>query len=86
MASASPDRRGTPRAKVFEVSLLAIDGREHRAHLLDVSAAGVRVHCRSTLAIGQLLALRAPDLDRRAVVRWVHPDGRAGLEFAARGS
>lgn len=80
---ATTDRRGTPRAKVFEVTLLTVAGIEHRAHLLDVSEAGVRAHCRSALTIGQVVTLCAPDLRRRAIVRWVHPDGRAGLEFAA---
>lgn len=83
MGKPASDRRLAPRAKVFEVSLLTVDGVEHRGHVLDVSEAGVRAHCRSRLTVGQVVTLCAPDLRRRAIVRWVHGDGKAGLEFAS---
>lgn len=61
-----------------------IDGSEHRAHLLDTSDAGGRVHCRTALAVGQAITLCAPDFSCQAVVRWIHSDGRAGLEYTAK--
>jgi hypothetical protein len=62
---------------------VTIDGSEHRAHLLDTSDAGARVHCRTALAVGQAITVCAPDVSREAVVRWVHPDGSGGLEYTA---
>lgn len=75
------DRRETAREKIFEVTILALDGVEHRAHLLDRSARGARAHSRHPFAIGQKVTVRSPDIDQRAAVCWTCDDGRLGLQF-----
>lgn len=74
------DRRGAPRVKVFEISILATDGTQHRAHLLDISAEGARVHCTHPLAPGQTVRLIREGHQRRATVRWSGGQ-RVGLRF-----
>jgi hypothetical protein len=85
MSTNSGDRRLAARAKVFEVSIIAVDGAEHRGHLLDVSDAGARAHCRTPLVAGQVVGVHANGFHREAIVRWTHADGKAGLQFTRSG-
>jgi hypothetical protein len=81
MTAAVPERRCRARMKVFEISLVAINGVAYRAHLLDISDAGARLHCRTPLSIGQSVLVRAPHGEHEATVRWVRPNGMVGVQF-----
>jgi hypothetical protein len=81
MTAAVLERRRKARMKVFEISIIAIDGVAYRAHLLDISDAGARVHCRTPLSIGQSVLVRAPQGEHKATVRWIRANGMVGVQF-----
>lgn len=75
--------RGEPRVKIFQLASLRIDSAASRAHILDISSSGARVHCAVELRRGQRTTLLVEHLHIAATVLWTH-DQRAGLRFDAR--
>ena len=75
--------RGAVRSKVFRLAgLLTARGTE-RAHVLDVSATGARLHCAAALAAGDEVAIETAGVTVRGRVMWI-ADGRIGLRFHRR--
>lgn len=72
--------RVVPRFKTFQPASVEWGGTRRRAHILDVSARGARVHCDEPLAIGSSLALICNDFTVRGRIVWVK-DQRFGVEF-----
>lgn len=75
--------RSEPRIKIFQLAGLRIDGIALRAHILDISPSGARIHCAIELRRGQRTTLLVEHLHIAATVLWTH-DGRAGLRFETR--
>lgn len=74
--------RGDPRVKLFQLAGLRADGDAHRAHVLDISRSGARVHCAADLRCGQAVALMIEHLHIPATVLW-EDSHRVGLRFDA---
>lgn len=72
--------RTHPRYKTFLPASLASETGTMRAHILDVSASGARVHSPSPLAMGARVTLMLPGEHRRAEVAWSR-ETKAGLRF-----
>ena len=72
--------RGAARSKVFRLAALLTPRGTVRAHLLDVSEAGARLHCPARLTTGEEVAIEAAGIAVRGRVMWV-ADDRAGLRF-----
>ena len=81
-ATRAEDRRRAPREKTFTLAVLSVAGIEYRAHVLDVGSRGARIHCVNPLRVGQFATIRGEGFEGRCTVRWVHADGKAGLQFA----
>jgi hypothetical protein len=75
--------RGEPRVKIFQLASLRIDGAALRAHILDISPSGARIHCAVALRHGQRTTLLVEHLHIAATVLWTR-DQRAGLRFDTR--
>lgn len=77
------DRRGAKRTKVFLLGTIAPAELEgSRAHVLDISASGARVHAEQEQVVGTELTLTVEEIEARGNVEWV--DGkRFGMSFAA---
>lgn len=73
-------RRMAPRFKVFQPAALAWGGASHRAHILDLSARGARLHCAKTPPAGTLLALHCREVTVCGRIVWSKED-RFGVEF-----
>lgn len=81
----SPDKTGRaqrrePRHKTFRVVTLAIGGARHRAHMLDVSRSGARIHSDVAIESDAHVALQIDDRAIHARVMWAR-DKRLGLAF-----
>jgi hypothetical protein len=74
--------RGDPRVKLFQLAGLRAGGEAHRAHVLDISLSGARVHCAANLRCGQAVTLMIEHLHVPATVLW-EDDHRVGLRFHA---
>ena len=75
--------RDAVRSKVFRLAgLLTARGAE-RAHVLDVSETGARLHCAAALVAGDDVAIEAAGVMVRGCVMWV-AEGRIGLRFHRR--
>ena len=72
--------RGEPRVKIFQLANLRTDDAVCRAHVLDISRSGARVHCATDLRRGQRVTLMIEHLRIPAMVLW-ETDNRAGLRF-----
>ncbi|KQN25491.1 hypothetical protein ASE86_04440 [Sphingomonas sp. Leaf33] len=81
MRTLADNRRHAVRTKVFEVSIITLNGAEYRAHLLDVSDTGARAHCTHRFEVGQRVKVRWNDADRAAEVCWTQADDRLGLRY-----
>jgi hypothetical protein len=80
---AEPDARaarGEPRVKTFQLASLRADEAVCRAHVLDISRSGARVHCTADLRRGQQVTLMIEHLRIAATILWV-AEQRAGLRF-----
>lgn len=75
--------RGEPRVKLFRLARLRHGDALLRAHLLDISPSGARMHCAADLKPGQLVALMVDDRPIPAVVLRAS-GGRIGLRFGVR--
>lgn len=73
-------RRLAPRFKVFQLAAIDWGGTRRRAHILDVSARGARLHCADAPPVGAQLALTCRDLIVRGHIVWAKQD-RFGIEF-----
>src|SRR4051794_13884266 len=73
-------RRVAPRYKVFQPAAIDWAGTRLRAHVLDVSARGARLHCAEPPPVGAQLALSCSDLIMRGHIVWAR-QGRFGIEF-----
>lgn len=75
--------RAAVRSKLFRLAnLLTAHGAE-RAHLLDVSETGARLHCATRLAAGDEVAIAAAGVTARGRIVWAE-GGRLGLRFHRR--
>lgn len=79
-ASVPSDKRRHRRIKVFIPTQIVIDDATVRAHLLDVSAVGSRLHLGGKLDIGAEIRLLLDGETLSANVIWVSA-GRFGIEF-----
>jgi hypothetical protein len=82
VSTATEAARAEPRLKVFQLASLRTGGAPHRAHVLDISRSGARVHCTAGLQRGQRVMLAIDPLDIAATVLW-ETGARAGLRFDA---
>ena len=76
------DKRRTRRAKVFIPTELVVADVPVRAHLLDLSAAGSRVHTGAAQPLGTDAYVNLNGEAHEATVRWTDA-GCSGLEFKA---
>ncbi|WP_370655241.1 PilZ domain-containing protein [Sphingomonas aurea] len=74
------DQRKTRRVKVFVPTELILNGIPARAHLLDLSASGARIHTHSAAKVGEHAVLRLNDEAHEARIIWSRGD-RLGLKF-----
>lgn len=72
--------RTAPRFKTFQPASVEWDGAKRRAHILDLSARGARLHCADPLPVGSSLALVCRDVTLRARIVWAK-EQRFGVEF-----
>ena len=72
--------RAHPRKKVFEVACLHANDEATKAHILDVSRAGARVHAGAPMPTGADVVLEWSDTRLRATVAW-SSGGRCGVQF-----
>ncbi len=80
---AGPDPRTArvePRVKTFQLASLRADGAVCRAHVLDISRSGARVHCVADLRHGQQVTLMIDHFRIPATILWTG-EQRAGLRF-----
>lgn len=76
--------RCEPRTKLFKLARLrTATASGLRAHVLDISPAGARIHCAAALHPGQHVTLEIAGRALRATVLRADDD-RAGLRFHAR--
>ncbi|MGR6330302.1 PilZ domain-containing protein [Sphingomonas sp. XXL09] len=78
--NAAADQREVRRNKVFSPAQLIVDGVSHRAHVLNVSAHGARIHTAIAPQVGQPADLYLSDDPYRALVIWSH-GVHSGLRF-----
>lgn len=71
-----------PRLKMFQLAGLRVDGTICRAHILDISRSGARVHCMADLARGQRVTLMIEHVQLPGTVLW-EDSHRVGLRFHA---
>ena len=69
-----------PRFKVFQPAAIDWGGTRRRAHILDLSARGARLHCAEPPPVGTQLALNCRDIVVRGRIIWSKQD-RFGIEF-----
>ena len=74
------EKRGSRRIKVFLPTEIEIDDTALRAHVLDLSVSGARLHTKGSLQSGSDAKLRLDDKVWPAKVAWVD-GGRSGIEF-----
>lgn len=72
--------RAEPRVKTFQLASLRADDAVCRAHVLDISRSGARVHCTADLRRGQRVTLMMEHLRIAATILWV-AEQRAGIRF-----
>jgi len=72
--------RAAPRYKVFEPASIECRGRRARAHILDLSAQGARLHCLEPLAIGGWVDLQCDHFRTSGRIVWGR-ERRFGVEF-----
>lgn len=78
----APDGRPiAPRRKTFSLASVRIGLTDHRAHILDVSRSGAKVHCTIELPRQSEIWLRCGDLAVPARVVWSE-ESRHGLHFS----
>lgn len=77
---ASCDHRKARRAKVFVPTELVVDDIAMRAHLLDISPSGSRIHTRPAPRPGDEMVLHLNGHRHEARVIWSDAE-RAGVEF-----
>lgn len=78
----APDGRPiAPRRKTFTLAAIRVGLTDHRAHILDISRSGAKVHCTTALPSAGEIWLRHGDLAVPARVVW-SDEGRHGLHFA----
>lgn len=65
---------------MFQLAGLRVDGATCRAHILDISRSGARVHCTADLVRGQRVTLIAEQQHLLAMVLW-EDSHRVGLRF-----
>jgi len=74
------DRRAYPRVPVAMPAFLQADGERHSVQLLDLSPAGAKLDCPTSLSVGTAVILDCGTLARGAVVRW-QSGGLVGVCF-----
>ena len=72
--------RRAPRFKAFQPASIEWGGAKRRAHILDLSATGARLHCADPLPVGSSLALVCREFTLCARIIWAK-DQRFGVEF-----
>lgn len=78
----SQERRSTKRTKVFLLGAILPKGAEQaRAHILDISSSGARVHTDQEQSVGDRLTLTIDDFETAGAVEWV-AGNRFGMKFA----
>ncbi|TPG12348.1 PilZ domain-containing protein [Sphingomonas oligophenolica] len=77
----SANHRRAPRSKVFLLTEVVIDAVTARAHVLDVSTTGSKVHTATDPQCGSEASVRLNGEPKAGKVVWVNA-GRFGLEFA----
>ncbi|MGR6330399.1 PilZ domain-containing protein [Sphingomonas sp. XXL09] len=80
VGNAADDQREVRRTKVFSPAQLVVDGVSLRAHVLNVSARGARVHTAEAQQVGRPADLYLSAEPYRARVIWVQ-GVHAGLRF-----
>ena len=75
--------RAEPRAKVFLLASLRRGEQKDRAHLLDLSPGGARVHCAVAPRPAESVELVWGPIRMRGMVMWVRDD-RFGVRFDRR--
>lgn len=68
------------RFKTFQPASVEYGGARRRAHILDLSARGARLHCAEPMPVGSSLALMCSDFTLHARIVWAK-EQRFGLEF-----
>lgn len=77
------DRRSAKRIKVFLLGTIAPEElKGSRAHVLDISVSGARVHAEQEQLVGTELTLTVDEVETRGNVEWVEGK-RFGMSFAA---
>jgi hypothetical protein len=74
------EHRAETRHKVFLLGTIVHDGRIERAHVLDISHGGAKLHCAAPPPPGARIELAIGDFHVRAEVRWVTQQ-RLGIRF-----
>ena len=80
LANAGRAQRREPRQKVFRLVTLGVLGIRHRAHILDLSQSGARVHCDVAMTPGHGVTLCIGERILKARVVWTN-DKRIGIAF-----
>ncbi|HEX7784029.1 MAG TPA: PilZ domain-containing protein [Sphingobium sp.] len=81
LQAASPDLREARRKKVFlPVAIETVIG-PHRAHILDISQSGARMHIDAAVACGETVVLHCGAIDISSQVSW-RRDLFCGVRFA----
>jgi hypothetical protein len=80
LESAPKHARRAPRFKVFQPASIECDGNRHRAHILDLSSSGARLHCADMPSVGSYLSLTCGGFTVRGRIVW-RRDQRLGVEF-----
>lgn len=77
------DRRSAKRTKVFLLGTIAPAALEgSRAHVLDISVSGARIHADQEQLVGTPLTLTVDEVETRGNVEWVEGK-RFGMSFAS---
>ena len=72
--------RRARRLKTFDIVRVTVQGADHRAHLLDISTSGARLHVPAAIAAGATVTLSIMDMAIEADVIWA-VDQRIGIRF-----